>query len=196
MNPLDRDDARAIIESLLFTSGSPLSLEKLRRLLPESPKGWIPEILGELTRHYDKQNSGIRLVKIAGGYQLRTPAHLAPWAARLKQTPAPKLSKAALETLAVIAYRQPIIRSEVEYLRGVDSGGTIRTLLDLRLIRVSGRKEIPGRPLIYVTSRQFLELFGLESLDALPSPEELGALDVPEQTPDHSKAMDSEEPSP
>ena len=178
MKAMKQPHFKAIVEGLLFASPSPLSLEKLRKLLPEIPRDVLSTLLHELTEEYNSRSGGIHLVKVAGGYQFRTPTHLAEWVARLKHAPAPKLSKAALETLAVIAYRQPIIRSEVEYLRGVDSGGTIRTLLDLRLIRVAGRKEIPGRPLIYATSRNFLELFGLESIDALPSPEELGALDA------------------
>jgi len=170
---------KQIIEGLLFSSPHPLSVEKLRRLVPDTEKERVKETVQELVSEYDTREGGIQLVRIAGGYQFRTAAHLAPWTAKLHQAPSLKLSRAALETLAVIAYRQPVIRSEVEYLRGVDSGGIIRTLLDMRLIRVAGRKEIPGRPLIYATTRHFLELFGLNSVEDLPSPEELGALDAP-----------------
>jgi len=170
---------KQIVEGVLFSAPHPLSMDKLRRLVPETEKDRVAETVRELVDEYASRDGGIFLARVAGGYQFRTAAHLAPWTAKLRQTPSLKLSRAALETLAVIAYRQPVIRSEVEYLRGVDSGGIIRSLLDMRLIRVAGRKEIPGRPLIYATTRHFLELFGLNSVDDLPSPEELGALDAP-----------------
>lgn len=173
---------KQIVEGLIFSAPHPLSVEKLRRLVPDPEKEKVAKTVSQLVTEYEARDGGIRLVCVAGGYQFRTPAHLAPWTAKLHQTPALKLSRAALETLAVIAYRQPVIRSEVEYLRGVDSGGIIRTLLDMRLVRVAGRKEIPGRPLIYVTTRHFLELFGLNRVEDLPSPEELGALDFPPPT--------------
>lgn len=184
---------KQIIEGLLFSSPHPLSVEKLRRLVPETEKERVRDTVHELVSEYQSREGGIHLVRVAGGYQFRTVAHLAPWTAKLHQAPSLKLSRAALETLAVIAYRQPVIRSEVEYLRGVDSGGIIRTLLDMRLIRVAGRKEIPGRPLIYATTRHFLELFGLNSVEDLPSPEELGALDAPTASP--VTPIDEEKPA-
>lgn len=173
---------KQIIEGLLFCAPHPLSVEKLRRLVPETEKKRVKETVLALVAEYAARDGGIHLARVAGGYQFRTRPQLAPWTTKLHQAPALKLSRAALETLAVIAYRQPVIRSEVEYLRGVDSGGIIRSLLDMRLIRVTGRKEIPGRPLIYATTRHFLELFGLNSVEDLPSPEELGALDAPSPT--------------
>lgn len=170
---------KQIIEGLIFSSSHPLSVEKLRRLVPEMEKADVHKTVQALVAEYDARKGGIYLTRVAGGYQFRTRAELAEWTTKLHQTPAVKLSRAALETLAVIAYRQPVIRSEVDYIRGVDSGGIIRSLLDLKLIRVAGRKEIPGRPLIYATTRHFLEIFGLNSVDDLPSPEELGALNIP-----------------
>ncbi|WP_300672119.1 SMC-Scp complex subunit ScpB [Desulfoluna sp.] len=184
---------KQIVEGLLFSAPHPLSVEKLRRLVPEPEKEKVSETVQALVSEYASRDGGILLTRVAGGYQFRTRTHLAPWTTKLHQTPSLKLSKAALETLAVIAYRQPVIRSEVEYLRGVDSGGIIRTLLDMKLIRVAGRKEIPGRPLIYATTRHFLELFGLNSVDDLPSPEELGALDTPTLSP--SDPLKVREPS-
>jgi len=170
---------KQIVEGLLFSAPHPLSVDKLRRLVPDTEKEGVKETVRELMAEYASRDGGILLAQVAGGYQFRTAAHIARWTAKLHQAPSLKLSRAALETIAVIAYRQPVIRSEVEYLRGVDSGGIIRTLLDMRLIRVAGRKEIPGRPLIYTPTRHFLELFGLNSVDDLPSPEELGTLDTP-----------------
>lgn len=183
---------KQIVEGLLFSAPHPLSVEKLRRLVPETEKEAVSKTVQELVSEYEARQGGIHLVRVAGGYQFRTQAHLAPWTAKLHQAPSLKLSRAALETLAVIAYRQPVIRSEVEYLRGVDSGGIIRSLLDMKLVRVAGRKEIPGRPLIYATTRHFLELFGLNSVDDLPSPEELGALDAPTTSP--TNPMDERKP--
>ena len=172
---------KEIIEGLLFSAPRPLSMERLRNLVPEIEKKMVRHIVEELIREYETREGGIHLVRLAGGYQFRTRAHLAPWMTKLHQATPLKLSRAALETLSVIAYRQPVIRSEVDYIRGVDSGSIIRSLLTMKLIRVAGRKEIPGRPLIYATTHQFLELFGLNSIDDLPSPEELG--DAPLLTP-------------
>jgi segregation and condensation protein B len=168
-------------------------LDKLHRLVPETEREAVTITVQDLVAEYNARQGGIRLVRVAGGYQFRTPAHLSPWTAKLHQAPTLKLSRAALETLAVIAYRQPVIRSEVEYLRGVDSGGVIRSLLDIKLIRVAGRKEIPGRPLIYATTPYFLELFGLNSVEDLPLPDELGALDAPSAPP--ADPMDDRQPA-
>ena len=114
---------------------------------------------------------------MAGGYQFRTVAELAPWLKKLNKDRTPRFSRAALETLAIVAYRQPSTRAEVEYLRGVDSGGVMKTLLDKGLLRILGKKDVPGRPLMYGTSRQFLELFGLRDLSDLPALKEFAALD-------------------
>ena len=178
---MPRPPLKQIVEGLLFSAPQPLSVEKLRRLVPEMERAAVHKTVQDLIAEYDARQGGIHIARVAGGYQFRTRAELAEWTEKLHHTPAVKLSRAALETLAVIAYRQPVIRSEVDYIRGVDSGGIIRSLLDLKLIRVAGRKEIPGRPLIYATTRHFLEIFGLNSVDDLPSPEELGALNNPSE---------------
>jgi segregation and condensation protein B len=116
------------------------------------------------------------LKQVAGGYQFRTQGRYNEWIKRLIRPNAPRLSKAALETLAIIAYNQPIIRSDIEHIRGVDSGGVIRMLMERKLIRVLGRKEIPGRPLIYATTKHFLEVFELKDLKDLPTPKEIEEL--------------------
>ena len=113
---------------------------------------------------------------MAGGYQLRTRPEFTEWIKRLLQPKSPRVSKAALETLAIIAYKQPIIRSDIEHIRGVDSGGVLRVLLERNLVRILGRKKIPGRPLIYATTKLFLEVFDLKDLRELPTPKEIEAL--------------------
>jgi segregation and condensation protein B len=113
------------------------------------------------------------LKEVAGGYQFRTRPEHTEWIKKLIQPRPPRLSKAALETLAIIAYKQPLIRSDIEHIRGVDCGGVIRALLERKLIRVLGRKEIPGRPLIYATTKRFLEVFDLKDLKDLPTPKEI-----------------------
>ena len=125
---------------------------------------------------YAERDGGFVLKQVAGGYQFRTQSRYNEWIKRLIRPNAPRLSKAALETLAIIAYNQPIIRSDIEHIRGVDSGGVIRMLMERKLIRVLGRKEIPGRPLIYATTKHFLEVFELKDLKDLPTPKEIEEL--------------------
>ncbi|MEJ2657077.1 MAG: SMC-Scp complex subunit ScpB, partial [Desulfobacterales bacterium] len=120
--------------------------------------------------------------EVAGGYQLRTRPEYREWIKRLVQPKPLRLSKAALETLAIIAYKQPIIRNDIENIRGVSCGGILRMLLERKLVRILGRKAIPGRPLVYATTKQFLEVFELKNLEDLPTPKEISEVDdsVPE----------------
>jgi segregation and condensation protein B len=172
------EDLKAIIESLLFVADAPLSVDKIRQTLPDVSSRQIQEALKALIEDYELRKGGFHLREVAGGYRFRTRPEYHEWIKRFLQPSPVRLSKAALETLAIIAYKQPIIRSDVEHIRGVDCGGTMRTLLERKLIRILGRKEIPGRPLIYATTRQFLELFDLKNLTDLPLPKEIG--DKPE----------------
>ena len=170
------DDLRQIVEAFIFAADSPLSLDRLS-VLVEQPKGQIRPIIEQLKLQYSGDDRGFYLTEVAGGFQFRTVATLAPWLQKLSKDRPPRFSRAALETLAIIAYRQPATRAEIEYLRGVDSGGVMKTLLDKNLLRILGKKEVPGRPLMYGTSRQFLELFGLRDLNDLPTLKEFTALD-------------------
>lgn len=172
---------KPIIESLLLAAVEPLKLELLADLL-ECAKPQVREAMTALMADYDRPDRGIRIVEVAGGYQFRTPEAHADWVRRLNAGRPFKFSRAALETLSIIAYRQPVTRADIEYLRGVDSGGVVRTLLEKHLIRILGKKDVPGRPIIYGTSAQFLELFGLKDLAGLPPLKEVGALDE-EMTP-------------
>lgn len=170
------EDLKPIIESLLFVSETPLTVERLKRILDVEDPAPIRSALATLQSEYDRRDGGFLLKFVAGGYQFRTHSRYNQWIKRLIRPSAQRLSKAALETLAIVAYNQPIIRSDIEQVRGVDSGGVLRMLMERKLIRVLGRKEIPGRPLIYATTKYFLEVFELKDLRDLPSPKEIDAL--------------------
>ena len=171
------DNLKNIIEGLLFVSVEPLSVEKIKNVIPTADTKTIRENLAELSSEYESREGGFVLREVAGGYQFRTRPECQEWIKRLLQPSPFRLSKAALETLAIIAYKQPVIRSDIEHLRGVDCGGVLRMLLERKLIRVLGRKDIPGRPIIYATTKQFLEVFDLKNLKDLPTPSEIDELE-------------------
>jgi len=165
-------DLKNIIESLLFVAEEPLGAERLKKILEAAAEA-IAEAVAALKADYDARQGGFYLAEVAGGYQFRTRPEYTAWIRRLVDPKPVRLSRAALETLAIIAYKQPIIRSDVEHIRGVDCGGVLRQLLERKLVRVLGRKEIAGRPLIYATTRKFLETFDLKDLKDLPTPKEI-----------------------
>ncbi len=167
------DDLKNIIESLLFVADEPLTIERLKQIISGAEAKALRAALEELTVDYETRLGGFYLNQVAGGYQIRSRPEYMEWIKRLLQPKPQRLSKAALETLAIIAYKQPVIRSDIEQLRGVDCGGVLRVLLERKFIRVLGRKEIPGRPLIYATTKRFLEVFGLKNLKDLPTPKEI-----------------------
>lgn len=167
----------AIIESLIFTAETALSLDRLCDMLPEFERDDIRAALAELVGSHEGRDGGIQLAEVAGGWQFRTRPDFQQYVVRHVKTKASKFSQSSLETLAIVAYRQPITRAEVEHLRGVDCGGVLKSLLEKRLVRILGKKDIPGRPLIYGTSREFLEVFGLKDLKSLPTLKEIQALD-------------------
>jgi len=166
-------DINHIIESLLFVAEEPLTLDKLKSILETVEAKEIRTALQSLADLYEARGGGFKLYEVAGGWQLRSRPEYNEWIKRMLQPSPQRLSKPALETLAIVAYNQPIIRADIEHIRGVDCGGVLRQLMERKLIRVLGRKEIPGRPLIYATTRLFLELFGLKDLKDLPSPKEI-----------------------
>ena len=167
----------AIIESLIFAAEAPLSLDRLCELLHEYEREEIKAALAELGQFHEERGGGFSLVEVAGGWQFRTRPAFQEYVVRHVKTRTSKFSPSALETLAIVAYRQPVTRTEVEYLRGVDCGGVLKTLLEKKLVRIMGKKDIPGRPLIYGTSKEFLEVFGLKDLKGLPTLKEIMALD-------------------
>jgi segregation and condensation protein B len=168
---------KAILESLLFAAGEPVTLAQLAHALEQVPRERIRKTLSEMAAEYVSCGRGLVLDEIAGGYQLRTVSEHAVYVRRLLSAKPPRLSRPVLETLAIIAYRQPITRPEIEQLRGVDTGGVLDTLMDRDLIKIAGRKEAPGRPMMYTTTPAFLELFGLKDLESLPDLEEFRELE-------------------
>ena len=170
------EDIKNIIESLLFVAEEPLTVDRFKRILTQADTIEIRQALNDISEEYRERKGGFYLYEVAGGYQVRTRPEYTPWIKRLIQPKPLRLSKAALETLAIIAYKQPLIRSDIEHIRGVDCGGVLKVLLERKFIRVLGRKEIPGRPLIYGTTRRFLEVFDLKTLKDLPTPKEIEEL--------------------
>jgi segregation and condensation protein B len=167
----------SIIESLIFTAESALSTDRICELLNEFERDEIKSALTGIVACYQERAGGFELVEVAGGWQFRTRPAFHSYITRHIKTRTSKFSQSALETLAIIAYRQPITRAEVEHLRGVDCGGVLKSLLEKHLVRILGKKDIPGRPLIYGTSKEFLEIFGLKDLKSLPTLKEIQALD-------------------
>jgi segregation and condensation protein B len=172
-------ELRAIIEVLLFVAEVPLSLAKIKEVLSMYTHGEITGALEGLRNEYAGEDHGFSLVEVAQGYQFRTRPQYAEWVRELKKVVPTRLSRAALETLAVIAYKQPILRSEIEVIRGVDVGGVLRMLLEKNLIKIMGRKNVPGRPIIYGTTQKFLEVFGLKDISSLPTLEEIQGFPEP-----------------
>ena len=167
---------KSVVESLLFVADPPLTLDKLCSILEEYERKDIVAAIDDILADYRQGSRGIFLAEVAGGWQFRSRPENADYLRRLSRTRPYRFSQSSMETLAIIAYRQPITRAEVEYLRGVDSGGVLKTLLDKKLIRILGKKDIPGRPLIYGTSREFLEAFNLKDLASLPTLKEVQEL--------------------
>jgi len=170
------ENIKAIIEALILVSEAPLALEKICAVLAEVEKSAVKDALDRLIAEYEERQSGICLQEVAGGYQFRTRAELSEWVKKLKGVKHASLSPASLETLAIVAYRQPIVKAEIESIRGVDVSAPLRGLLDKKLVRIVGRKDVPGKPIIYGTTRKFLEVFNLRDLTELPTLRELKEL--------------------
>ena len=167
-------NARQIVEAVLFASDAPLTANEIARADASLDEDHVEEALELLRAEYDDAERAFEIVQLAEGYQILTRPEFAPYLERFDNVPRPsRLSAPALETLAIIAYRQPISRVEVEYIRGVGASGVIRTLLERRLVEVVDRGEGLGRPLLYGTTEHFLEHFGFRSVEDLPRPEEL-----------------------
>jgi segregation and condensation protein B len=190
---MDHLDVKPILESLFFVSESPIKLETLMEILPESNREEISEGILRIKAEYGADSKGVELVEVAGGYQFRTKPKWAGWVQRLKKAKSIKLSRSALETLAIVAYRQPIIRPAIEEIRGVDSGWVLRTLLEKGLIKIMGRKEMVGRPIVYGTTKTFLEVFGLNTLSDLPTPKEVQPPSILEEKPPEAILKGAEE---
>jgi segregation and condensation protein B len=191
-------DPIGIIEALLFASDSPLETERIQELLELRDAAEAHTLVEALRSRYDAESRPLQIVQAAGGYRMVTRPELAPWLVRLARSRTrSRLSRPALETLAVIAYRQPISRPEIESVRGVNSEGVLDHLLERRMIRISGRKDAPGRPFLYETTREFLVAFGLGGLSDLPRVEgDLSVSPGPSEPGAATRESQSGSPSP
>lgn len=171
---LPSEELKAVIEALVFASPDPLTPKTLFKVLESEPREDVQASLDSLRRDYAQGHGGLHLVEVAGGYQIVTRPELSEWVRRLfHERKTQKLSVAALETLAVVAYKQPITAPEITEIRGVNTAGVVATLLERRLIKIAGRKQVVGRPFLYATTREFLIRFGLRDLADLPHMEDM-----------------------
>lgn len=175
--PLSPEELKRVVEAILFAHDGPVTLELLADGLEGVAPASIRQALAELGHDYDAAMHSFELVRIAGGYQICTRERWANYVARFQRgSRRVRLSRAAVETLAIVAYRQPVTRTQIEDIRGVDSGGVLHTLLERNLVTVKGRSRAIGRPLLYATTGDFLEYFGLDRLDDLPRLDEIESL--------------------
>ena len=166
----DEQEAKHVVEAILFTASKPITVSELKRVLPHFTPSKIEALVRELQEEYRCEGRSFGIQEIAGGFECSTDPKYAPWVLKLElQRKAKQATQSALETLAILAYKQPVTRAEIEDLRGVDVSGVLATLLDRSLIKIAGRKEIPGRPFLYGTTEKFLQHFGLKSLQDLPN---------------------------
>ncbi len=190
----DQEELKGILESLLFVSHDPLTLDKLVAVLEDWPKPVVKATLDSMKLEFEENGRGFLIAEIAGGFLMVTRPEFSGYIKRLtKAKSSSKLSRSALETLAIIGYKQPITRAEIEKVRGVETSGVLRTLLDQKLVRIVGRQDVPGRPIVYGTSKQFLQRFGLRDLRDLPPLKELKDLGAPDSLPLESLFDSAEE---
>ena len=175
---MDRQEARCIIEALLFVSDKPISIDTLKEVLKDVEPTDIRSITEELNQEYAKSGRSFSIKEIAGGFQMLTDPVYSKWISALYKRPQDRLTGPALETVAIIAYKQPLTRSEIEIIRGVNVDGVLKTLEDRSLIRTKGRVDAPGRPILYGTTTEFLQHFGLKSLEELPKLKEFKETDL------------------
>lgn len=174
---MDENNLKSAIEALVFVSEKPITIEQISKALGGLDAACVRKLIEELKLDYEKQERGLRITQVAGGFQMITAANFAPFLKKLyKQRSPEKLSKPALETLAIIAYKQPLTRAEIESLRNVNVDAVMKSLGDKNLVRVCGRKKVAGRPFVYGTTREFLEYFGLKDLEELPKIEDFSAM--------------------
>lgn len=196
---MELQKATAIVEAILMASEGAVSLKRLTALLPDVPPEAIREALDRLRDVYrhDNPEHGVELVQVAGGWLFRTRADLSPWVRRLFEQAPLRLSRAMLEVLAIVAYRQPVTRAEIEAVRGVDSAASLRSLLERDLIRIVGKKDMPGRPQLFGTGKRFLEVFGLKNLGDLPPLDDEQLSDLQQKLPLDDAAIlpNDEEPA-
>jgi segregation and condensation protein B len=161
-----------VVEALLFASDTPVEAERIQEVLDLGSEAAARALVLDLKARYEAEDRGLQIVEVGGGFRMVTRPEVAPWLVRLaKSRTRSRLSRSALETLAIVAYRQPVSRPEIDVVRGVNSDAVLENLLDRRLIRIAGRKDAPGRPFLYESTREFLVAFGLRDLSELPQVE-------------------------
>lgn len=181
---MEEHELAAVLEAVLFVSGEPMTLEDLSEVLEGIEPDRIRMGLARLRENYESPGRGLQIVEVAGGYQIATRSECAPWIRSLEKIKtATRLSRSGLETLAIVAYKQPVTRGEIEAIRGVDSAYVLKTLLERRIVKIAGRREGLGRPILYGTTREFLHYFGLKDLSELPALKEFK--EVAETPPEH-----------
>ncbi|AEH44280.1 chromosome segregation and condensation protein, ScpB [Thermodesulfatator indicus DSM 15286] len=168
---MDRAQLERALEAVFLAAGRVVTIKELLKIFPDANQKELKEALNSLKTFYE--NRGFVLREVAGGFRFETKEEFAPLLRRLVFGAPPKLSRAALETLAIIAYKQPITKAEIESIRGVDSSGAIKNLMEKGLVKICGRKDVPGKPLLYGTTPKFLEIFGLKDLSELPKMKEI-----------------------
>lgn len=187
---------KSAIEALLFISGNPLSVDRLKGIFEDATIEQIEAQFQAIKQESDDRNAGITLTEVAGGYQFATRPENVAWVRKFKAVKvSAKLSRPALETLAIVAYKQPITRMEVEAVRGVNIGGIIRNLMERRLVKIVGKKDVPGKPLLYGTSSEFLQYFGLKDLSSLPTLKEFQELEAGEEVMEEVPLKGTDGPS-
>ncbi len=185
-------EQRSIAEALILASPDPISVARLAKLIPHCTAAKARTLIEQLNADYIAQQRAFEICEVAGGFQLRTHPEFASYLQNLQRTRPLRLSNAALETLAIVAYRQPMTRAEVEHVRGVDAGPVLRSLLERKLVKLAGRREVPGRPMLYATTKRFLEVFGLADLGDLPTLRELEELVAESDAADPAEEMGAE----
>jgi segregation and condensation protein B len=173
---MDDSERRRIVEAVILGSPEPISAQRVAAVIPYCKPAKVKALVEDLNAEYAEQGRSFEIAEIAGGYQVRTLPEFASYLQQIQPQRPLRLSKAALETLAIAAYRQPVTRAEIEDVRGVDAGAVVRGLMERKLLRIAGHKEVPGRPMLFGTTRRFLEVFSLEKLEDLPSLRQLDDL--------------------
>jgi segregation and condensation protein B len=179
---VERAEKRQIVEALVVAAHEPIAAARVAGIVPGCRAAEVAELVAELNAEYAEQGRSFEICEVAGGYQLRTRPEFGPWLQQAVAQRPLRLSQPALETLAVVAYRQPVTRAEIEHVRGVDVGAVLRSLIERRLVRIAGHREVPGRPMLYATTKRFLEVFELARLEDLPTLRDLREL-APEDAP-------------
>ena len=172
------DQVRAVVEAVLMTADAPVSPGKLQSLIKGINGRDIRQAIDELNEQYRAHGHAMSVVEVAGGFQVATRREYGPWVRKFHDRGYVRLTQAGLETLAIVAYNQPVTKSRIEQIRGVESSATLKSLLDRGLAEVVGRKDVPGRPMLYGTTHRFLEIFGLPDLASLPPAPELERLEI------------------